>query len=30
MESDKLYIVCIEQKEITKDIHNNIMNSIKL
>ena len=30
MKPDKLYILCTEQKEITKKVYNNIVNSIKL
>ena len=30
MKSDKSYILCIEQKKITKNVYKNIMNSIKV
>ena len=30
MESDKLYTLCLDHKEITKKINSNIMNSRKL
>ena len=30
MESDKSYILCIEQKKTTEKVYNNIMNSGKV
>ena len=30
MKSDRLYVLCIKQKESLKNVYNNIMNSVKV